>query len=356
MVPGTARPNAPLPVPPPRGGRGPGGTGLRDSASLARCGSFSKALAAPPSPPSRGRDGEGGAKRKRSSPHLPRPSPGRHPSPKETRMSDIVRSTLTTCPYCGTGLRREGRRPCRRSGDGFRRSGSSGELRPPLRQGLGAGRDPDRRRAVLLHPVIDGARASWDDALDRIAGTFRAAIDEHGPDSVALYLSGQILTEGLLRRQQADEGLRRLRQRRHQLAALHGLVGRRPQARLRHRHRAADLRGPREGRSRRPRRLEPRLVPPGASPAPRRRQGRAPEPARRHHRPTSHRDERDRRSPSGPRARQRRRPLRRPPPCAGSAPASATPPSSPTTRTASRRPLDAAAPFASIAESPASPA
>jgi len=47
----------------------------------------------------------------------------------------------------------------------------------------------------LLHPTIDGERASWDDALDRVADTFGRTIAEHGPDSVAFYVSGQLLTE-----------------------------------------------------------------------------------------------------------------------------------------------------------------
>src|SRR5690606_31132024 len=52
----------------------------------------------------------------------------------------------------------------------------------------------------LLHPQLrqaDGtlAQASWDEALERVAGGLRAIIDQHGPDSVALYVSGQILTE-----------------------------------------------------------------------------------------------------------------------------------------------------------------
>ena len=38
---------------------------------------------------------------------------------------------------------------------------------------------------------------------------------------------------GLLRRQQADEGLHRLRQCRHQFASVHGVVGRRPSPRVR---------------------------------------------------------------------------------------------------------------------------
>jgi GH15 family glucan-1,4-alpha-glucosidase len=47
----------------------------------------------------------------------------------------------------------------------------------------------------LLYPEISGARAGWDEALDLIAGTFCRTIDEHGPDAVALYVSGQFLTE-----------------------------------------------------------------------------------------------------------------------------------------------------------------
>ena len=38
-------------------------------------------------------------------------------------------------------------------------------------------------------------RASWDEALDLAAKRFSACIAEHGPDSVAFYISGQLLTE-----------------------------------------------------------------------------------------------------------------------------------------------------------------
>jgi assimilatory nitrate reductase catalytic subunit len=47
----------------------------------------------------------------------------------------------------------------------------------------------------LLYPMIHGQRASWDAALDHIADGLRRVIDEHGPSAVALYLSGQLLTE-----------------------------------------------------------------------------------------------------------------------------------------------------------------
>ncbi|HTJ97904.1 MAG TPA: molybdopterin-dependent oxidoreductase [Rhodocyclaceae bacterium] len=38
-------------------------------------------------------------------------------------------------------------------------------------------------------------RVSWDDALDRASEKFAAVIKEHGPDSIAFYISGQLLTE-----------------------------------------------------------------------------------------------------------------------------------------------------------------
>ena len=47
----------------------------------------------------------------------------------------------------------------------------------------------------LLYPEIDGVRSDWDTALDRVASAFRDSIAAHGPDSVALYVSGQLLTE-----------------------------------------------------------------------------------------------------------------------------------------------------------------
>ena len=49
--------------------------------------------------------------------------------------------------------------------------------------------------ARLLHPEVNRKRASWDEALDYAAQRFRAIIERHGPDAVAFYISGQLLTE-----------------------------------------------------------------------------------------------------------------------------------------------------------------
>ena len=52
--------------------------------------------------------------------------------------------------------------------------------------------DPSFR---ALYPEINGERKTWDAALAVIAQRFSQTIELHGPDSVAFYISGQLLTE-----------------------------------------------------------------------------------------------------------------------------------------------------------------
>jgi assimilatory nitrate reductase catalytic subunit len=47
----------------------------------------------------------------------------------------------------------------------------------------------------LLHPQVRGERVSWEYAIATVAAAFRDCIRKHGPDSVAFYVSGQLLTE-----------------------------------------------------------------------------------------------------------------------------------------------------------------
>jgi assimilatory nitrate reductase catalytic subunit len=47
----------------------------------------------------------------------------------------------------------------------------------------------------LLHPMVDGKQVDWPQATQHVAEKFSQIIDEFGPDSVAFYVSGQILTE-----------------------------------------------------------------------------------------------------------------------------------------------------------------
>ena len=100
----------------------------------------------------------------------------------------------TTCPYCGVGCgvlaTPDGRGGAAIAGDpdhpaNFGRLCSKGSA-------LGETVDLDTR---LLSPTIHGQRASWDAALDHVAAGLRQTIERHGPQAVALYLSGQLLTE-----------------------------------------------------------------------------------------------------------------------------------------------------------------
>jgi assimilatory nitrate reductase catalytic subunit len=50
---------------------------------------------------------------------------------------------------------------------------------------------PDR----LTTPMLHGRPASWDEALDYIAAAFSKIREEHGPEAIAFYVSGQFLTE-----------------------------------------------------------------------------------------------------------------------------------------------------------------
>jgi assimilatory nitrate reductase catalytic subunit len=103
-------------------------------------------------------------------------------------------TTHTACPYCGVGcgvlVTTTSSGTVLIAGDAdhpanFGRLCSKGAA-------LAETLDLDGR---LLQPQIGDQRVSWNAALDRVAGAFAAAIAEHGPDSVAMYVSGQLLTE-----------------------------------------------------------------------------------------------------------------------------------------------------------------
>src|SRR4051812_30324260 len=105
----------------------------------------------------------------------------------------------TTCPYCGVGC------GVLAAPDGFGGAAISGDTEHPANFGrlcskgaaLGETLGLDGR---LLHPMLrqqDGtlARVDWNQALGRVADGFARTIERHGPDAVAFYLSGQLLTE-----------------------------------------------------------------------------------------------------------------------------------------------------------------
>jgi assimilatory nitrate reductase catalytic subunit len=99
----------------------------------------------------------------------------------------------TACPYCGVG--------CGLVGEATGHTlAVAGDPDHPANHGrlcskgaaLGATVGLEGR---LLHPMIGARTATWSEATALVARRFTEAIARHGPDSVAFYVSGQLLTE-----------------------------------------------------------------------------------------------------------------------------------------------------------------
>lgn len=100
----------------------------------------------------------------------------------------------TTCAYCGVGC------GIAATVTGERDVAIEGDKHHPANHGRLCSKGTYLGETVglegrLLHPMIGDRQVSWDAALDDVAGRMRAVIDEHGPDAVAFYVSGQLLTE-----------------------------------------------------------------------------------------------------------------------------------------------------------------
>ena len=96
----------------------------------------------------------------------------------------------TTCPYCGVGCGLLAFPDGRIAGDPDHPA-NRGRL---CSKGAALGETLDDN-SRLLRPQIGGRDASWDEALDLVAETFARTTATDGPDAVALYVSGQFLTE-----------------------------------------------------------------------------------------------------------------------------------------------------------------
>lgn len=108
--------------------------------------------------------------------------------------SSAPRTVKTTCAYCGVGCGVAGA-----VGEG-RSVLIAGDAAHPANLGrlcskgsaLGATVGLEGR---LLEPTINGKSAGWSEATALVARRFKETIARHGPDSVAFYVSGQLLTE-----------------------------------------------------------------------------------------------------------------------------------------------------------------
>lgn len=105
-----------------------------------------------------------------------------------------MRTVRTTCPYCGVG--------CGISaavGEG-RDVRIKGDAEHPANRGSLCSKGTHLGETVglegrLLHPMIGEQQVGWDEAMAQVADRMRTTIDQYGPDSVAFYVSGQLLTE-----------------------------------------------------------------------------------------------------------------------------------------------------------------
>ena len=115
-------------------------------------------------------------------------------------MSTHTHETRSTCCYCGVGC------GVIIEHDRDRITGVRGDPEHPANFGRLCTKGSTlhlsaRQETRALHPELRATRelprtrVSWDTALEHAAERFAAIIREHGPDAVAFYISGQLLTE-----------------------------------------------------------------------------------------------------------------------------------------------------------------
>ena len=105
-----------------------------------------------------------------------------------------MKTCNTTCPYCGVGC---GVTAQREEGGLIRVVGDDSH---PANAGRLCVKGTSLaetlvREGRLLHPMSAGRQTTWDHALDLVAQRMRSVREEFGPQAIAFYLSGQLLTE-----------------------------------------------------------------------------------------------------------------------------------------------------------------
>ncbi|WDE11485.1 nitrate reductase [Thalassomonas haliotis] len=110
------------------------------------------------------------------------------------KQSSESKCIQTSCPYCGVGC---GVDITIQQGEAVKLSGTPehpanfGRLCVKGTNLLATNHHQGR----LLHPVVHGEQTSWEKAIETVAARFKQIIKQHGPDAVAFYGSGQLLTE-----------------------------------------------------------------------------------------------------------------------------------------------------------------
>ena len=133
-----------------------------------------------------------------------RSKPSVHPDapwakPRASRMAVVI-ETRTLCPYCGVGCgliaRTEDGRLEAVEGDRLYPVNHGRTCRKPLELGHAVhARDRATTPLVRERRDVRFREAEWEEALPALAGRLREIVARDGPDAVAFYVSGQLLTE-----------------------------------------------------------------------------------------------------------------------------------------------------------------
>ena len=109
-------------------------------------------------------------------------------------MIEKSRWTKTTCAYCGVGCGIEAKVDAQGKleirGDKVHPANYGALCSKGLALGETVG-----HQGRMMHPNIDGIDTDWPTALNHVATQLSETIKKYGPDSVAFYASGQLLTE-----------------------------------------------------------------------------------------------------------------------------------------------------------------
>ena len=117
-----------------------------------------------------------------------------HPDPLPASGEREAGPIRTTCPYCGVGC------GVLATPDGKGGAAVKGDPDHPANAGRLCSKGSALGETLaletrLLHPIVDSVRTSLEHALDQVAERLQAVRAAHGPEAIAFYLSGQLLTE-----------------------------------------------------------------------------------------------------------------------------------------------------------------
>lgn len=110
------------------------------------------------------------------------------------KQSTSARTEKTTCPYCGVGCGVEATIENNKIVNVKGLESHPASLGRLCVKGSSLHETQGDHQRILA-PRLHGKETSWNNATDAVAKHFKETIEKHGPDAVAFYVSGQILTE-----------------------------------------------------------------------------------------------------------------------------------------------------------------